>query len=136
MNWSIQGKTGGGTTKREEAGAIIQVGNGEILVGQRPSSGNGERGVSLRETEEFSLVELGDLLAGDEGEGRGLQADFQVDGTFHPAGPQRYMAATRGVVSRAPAAKSKHEAKDTNYPDATYRSSSLIRRICLQDTLL
>ena len=33
-------------------------------------------------------MELGDMLAGDEAKGRGIQDDFQVDSAFHPTGPQ------------------------------------------------
>lgn len=52
MNWHIQGQTGGDTTKREEGRGIIQVGDGEILGGQRPSPANGEQGEDLRDPED------------------------------------------------------------------------------------
>lgn len=50
MNWTVQDHTGDGTTKKEEAEALIHMGNGEILGGQKPSNGNRERGMDLRDT--------------------------------------------------------------------------------------
>lgn len=44
-------------------------------------------------------MELGDILAGDEAEGRGIQVDFQV-GTLNPTGPPTYYTvATRCCLS-------------------------------------
>lgn len=58
-------------------------------------------------------MELGDILVGDEAEGRGIQVDFQV-GTLNPTDLTTYTVATRGAASHPPVAKSKHEAKDTH----------------------
>lgn len=43
MNWTVQDHTGDGTTKREEAEALVHVGYGKILGGRKPSNGNRER---------------------------------------------------------------------------------------------
>lgn len=55
---SVQGHTGHGAAKWGEAGALIPVGNGEILGVQNPSSGNREKEMDLRDAEELSLSVL------------------------------------------------------------------------------
>lgn len=82
-------------------------------------------------------MELGDMLAGDEAKGRGIQDDFQVDSAFHPTGPQhtRWPLEVPPLIHQLPNQNMKLRTL-INYPDATFRSSSLITEICLQDTLL
>lgn len=80
---------------------------------------------------------LGDILAGDETEGRGIQVDFQFNGAFHPTGPQHtwWQPEVPPLIHQLPNQNMKPRTL-INYPDATFRSSSLITAICLQDTLL
>lgn len=81
-------------------------------------------------------MELGDILAGDEAEGRGIQVDFQV-GTLNPTGPQhtRWPLEVLPLIHLLPNQNTKPRTL-IKYPDATFRSSSLITAMCVQDTLL
>lgn len=129
---SVQGHTGGSTTKGEEAGATIPSGNSEILGGQKSSSGNGEKGTGLRNTEKLSLVELGDLLAWGMRE-RAMESKliFRLMALSIPLDLNTTWQQP-GVVSYPQlSCQSMEPGTLINYPDATYRSSSLITTICL-----
>lgn len=120
--------------KRAEAEAITQVRNGKISGGQRPGKKNRKkyleelRGVKPHGTWWPTGLEY-------EEEGRGIQADFQVSGSY-PTGPHCHVTATKvcSLISRL----NQNMGLETliNYPDATYTSSSLVKTIGPQDTLL
>lgn len=67
-------------------------------------------------------MELGDILAGDEAEGRGIQVDFQFDGTVHPTGSQhtQWQPEVLPLIHQLPNQNMKPRTF-INYPYATFR---------------
>lgn len=123
--------------KRQEAEVKTQVGNGKILGGQRPSRGNGEKELSLRNTEELSLPKLGDLLAwGMRKKAEESKLIFRLMVLFIPLGLNAtWQQLEVSFLIHQLLNQNMEPETLINCPDATYRSSSLVT-ICLQDTLL